>query len=77
MHDPRERRMLIEEATSAWRPRGPDGSVLPHPAWADLDEPGRERAFEETLAARRLERALDPEALSSTVRAVLSRVTRR
>ena len=37
MNDPRERKMLIEEATTAWRPRTPDGTILDYPAWADLD----------------------------------------
>jgi hypothetical protein len=71
-----ERELLIEQATSAWRPRDPDGRIRAHPAWADLDGPARERLFEETSETRALERALDPEGLSSTARAVLSRIGR-
>jgi len=70
----RERERLIEEATTAWRPRGPDGDLLAHPAWADLDRAARRRVFEETVVSRALEAALDPVGLSTTVRAVLSRI---
>jgi hypothetical protein len=70
----RERDALIEAALTAWRPRAPDGTVLPHPAWADLAEADRVRVFEETLRARSLERLLDPEGLSTTARAVLARI---
>ena len=74
MNDRRELEMRIEEATSAWRPRTPDGTILPHPAWADLDPASRERAFEETLVARRIEGALDSRGRTTTVRAVLARL---
>lgn len=70
----RERDRLIEEAVTAWRPRAPDGRILPHPSWADLAEPDRLRVFDETVRARALERLLDPEGLSSTARAVLGRI---
>lgn len=68
-----ERERLIEEATSAWRPRGA-GEVRPHPAWADLDAGGRREVFEVARLLRRLESALDAEGLSSTARAVLARI---
>ena len=74
MNPSRTRVMQIEEATSAWRPRLPDGTILPHPAWADLDPDGRAEAFEETIVARRIERALDTQGFSTTVHAVLSRL---
>jgi len=70
----REQERLIEEATTAWRPRGSDGDVLAHPAWADLDDTARRRVFEETVISRALEAALHPGGLSTTVRAVLSRI---
>jgi hypothetical protein len=66
--------LLIEETTSAWRPRTGDGTILPHPAWADLDPASRERAFEETVVARRIEAALDKRGRTTTVRAVLGRL---
>ena len=74
MNDSRERKMLIEEATTAWRPRTPDGIILDHLAWADLDPDSRRQVFDETIVTRRLERGLDAEGRSSTVRAVLGRL---
>jgi hypothetical protein len=68
-----ERERLVEEAASAWRPRGAD-AVRPHPAWADLDEAGRLEAFEVARVQRRLEAALDADGLSTTARAVLARI---
>jgi hypothetical protein len=68
-----ERERLIEEAASAWRPRGAQGA-RPHPAWADLDAAGRREAYERARALRRLEAALDPEGLSTTARAVIARI---
>ena len=66
---------LIEEAASAWRPRDPrDGRARPHPAWLDLDEAGRQAAFDEAARARQLEAALDRDGLSTTARAVLARI---
>jgi hypothetical protein len=72
-----ETEALIEQVTSAWRPRDVDGGPRPHPAWHDLDEAGREEAYEETVRLRALEAGLDPRGLSSTGRAVLARITRR
>jgi hypothetical protein len=71
-----ETKLLIEEATSAWRPRDPDGRIRAHPAWQDLDAGARERLFEAAREARALERALDPLGLSTTARAVLARIER-
>jgi hypothetical protein len=68
-----EREALIEEAASAWRPHGTD-AIRPHPAWADLDQVGRLDAYEVTRLLRRLEAALHPRGLSTTARAVLSRI---
>jgi hypothetical protein len=65
---------LVEAALTAWRPRSPDGRILAHPAWADLPESDRERAFDETLRARALESLLDRRGLSTTARAVLRRL---
>ena len=65
---------LIEEAITAWRPRAPDGRILPHPAWADLPDAGRERLFDETMKARAIEQALDRTGISTTSHAVLARI---
>lgn len=70
----RERELLIEQATTAWRPRDPHGHLRSHPAWHDLDEEGRRQLFEATSLQRKLEAALDPEGLSSTARAVLAKI---
>jgi len=64
----------VAAACSAWRPRDPRGGLRFHPAWHDLDASGREAVFEATLGLRELEAALDPEGLSTTARAVLTRI---
>jgi hypothetical protein len=68
-----ERERLIEEAASAWRPRGGPG-LRSHPAWADLDAAGRREVYELARVARRLEAALDAEGLSTTGHAVMARI---
>ena len=68
------RAILIEAATTAWRPRSPSGELRPHPAWSDLDPAGRLEAYEATRALRHLEAAGDPEGVTSTTRAVLARL---
>jgi hypothetical protein len=73
----REQEDLVEAVVTAWRHRGPDGTVQFHPAWHDLDVSGRLEAFQRSLEDRALEQALDPEGLSSTARAVLGRLPRR
>lgn len=73
----REREELIAAASTAWRPRSPgDDTVRAHPAWFDLDEAGRVAAYEEALAQRQVEAALDPDGLSATARTVLARIRR-
>jgi hypothetical protein len=73
----RERQQLIDESSTAWRPRTPDGRILEHPAWADLDGASRKTAFEESLVMRVLEAAVDPDGYSTTVRAVAAAIARR
>jgi hypothetical protein len=68
------REILIEAATTAWRPRSPSGEIRPHPAWGDLDAAGRIEVYEATRQLRRLEAALDDQGLSATGRAVLARI---
>ena len=68
--------LLIEQVLSAHRARSVDGQVKGHPAWYDLGPEGRRQAFAVALLQRQLEAALDPEGLSSTVRAVLARIAR-
>jgi hypothetical protein len=71
-----EREALVEEAAGAWRQAG-RGEVRSHPAWADLDTPGRLEVYEITRVLRRLEAALDSDGLSTTARAVLARLASR
>jgi len=71
--DEEERKARIEEAASAWRPSSEEG-VPAHPAWEELDEAGRIEAFEIAQSLRKMEAALDPDALSTTGRLVLERV---
>ena len=75
--DDKRRNALIEQVTSAWRPRRPDGAIEGHPAWFDLDEDGRRAAFEATWQIRQIEAALDEGALSSTGRVVMGRIEGR
>lgn len=65
---------LIEQVVGAFRERDPDGNIKWSPAWHDLEEADRQRAFEETQRQRRMEAALDADGLSSTARAVLARI---
>lgn len=71
-----ERALLIEAATTAWRPRSPSGAVRPHPAWSDLDPAARLEAYEAARALRRRGAARDPEGLTSPARAGLARLER-
>lgn len=72
---PAERAALIERVVSAHREVDPRGVLQQSPAFFDLPAEDRAAAFEEALAARALERALDPQGRSTTVRSVLSRLT--
>ncbi len=67
--------LLIEQVTSAWRPRDREGRIQWHPAWADLDEAGRTEAFNVTRRLREMEAALDPRGMSTTAREVFRRIT--
>jgi hypothetical protein len=69
----REEELLIEQVAGARRPI-PRDELRYHPAFHDLGEAGRLRAFELALALRPIEAALDPDGLSSTARAVLARI---
>ncbi|HEB52753.1 MAG TPA: hypothetical protein ENI87_05820 [bacterium] len=71
---PAERDPLIAQATSAWRPRDADGGARFHPAFCDLDGPGRRELHEQLIVQRRLEAALDPDGLTTTAHAVLHRI---
>jgi hypothetical protein len=65
---------LLEEVLSAHRARSPRGEIIAAPAFADLGPDDRERAYRESLMQRAIEGALHPEGLSTTARAILSRI---
>ena len=73
--DSKDRELLIEAVAGAWRPDD-RRAVRAHPAWYDLDDDGRNQAFEVTERLRKMEAALDPDGLSTTARAVLDRIRR-
>ncbi len=76
MNTPEQEELLIAAVTTAHRARTHEG-IQPHANWFDLDDAGREKAFEETALVRAMEAALDPEGLSTTARAVLERIRGR
>jgi hypothetical protein len=71
---PDDPEVLLEAATSAFRERDAFGRLKPSPAWADLTEAQRRTLFDRQAIARLVERAADPQGLSSTARAVLDRI---
>jgi hypothetical protein len=78
MADRDDRDLLIEATASAHRGRDAlTGALRAHPGWHDLDQTGRQEAFELATELRALEAAVDPEGLSAAGRAVLARIRRR
>jgi hypothetical protein len=71
---PDDAEVLLEAATGAFRERDTFGRLKPSPAWADLSPAQREQLFDRQMKARFLERAIDPQGLSSSARAVLDRI---
>jgi hypothetical protein len=69
-----EREILIEAAVTPHRRIDPEGRIVPPPAWWDLPPEACDEVYRLQLVTRELERALDPLALSGTVRAVLGRI---
>ncbi len=69
--------ILLEQAASAYRERDLSGRILPSPAWWDLSPGGRDILFQNQLQSRLLESVIDPQGCSSTVHAVMSRLSRR
>jgi len=66
----------LEMAASPFRESDATGRVLPAAAWFDLSPGERERLFDLQAESRALERAIDPEGLSGTGRAVVARIRR-
>jgi hypothetical protein len=74
--EPNDDELLVERVAGAHRPRSRD-ELRYHPAWHDLDDAARARAYEIARSMRKVEAALDPEGLSTTARAVLARIEGR
>jgi hypothetical protein len=66
---------LIEQLASAHRERSARGEVRFAPAFYDLSEDARDRAFHAAATGRLIEAALDPDGLSTTAHAVLARIS--
>ena len=66
--------LILESAVSSFRERDSGGRILPSPTWWDLSPEDRDALFRSQFESRILERALDPAGISSTARAVLSRL---
>ena len=75
--DPRHLAALTEAVVTAHREAAHDCTLRFAPAWHDLDEASRVRAFDETLRQRALEAAGDPRGFSATTHAVLRRLHAR
>ncbi len=73
---PEEEEALVEQVAGAYRPRARE-ELRYHPAWHDLGEAERMRAFEIAREMRKVEAALDADGLSTTARAVLARIEGR
>jgi hypothetical protein len=73
---PQEEEALVEQVAGAYRPRARE-ELRYHPAWHDLGEAERVRAYEIARALRRVEAALDADGMSTTAHAVLARIEGR
>jgi len=73
---PEEEEILIEQVAGAYRPRARE-ELRYHPAWHDLGEAERVRAYEIARSMRKVEAALDADGMSTTARAVLARIEGR
>lgn len=72
----REKDVLVESCITAFRERDSEGRLMPPAAWWDLPPEALDELYERQALARGLERALDPEGLSATARAVLARIVK-
>jgi hypothetical protein len=72
---PNHAQEAVQEAVvSPWRQRDRGGRLIPPPEWWDLPPEALDALYRRQLQARALERALDPQGRSGTVRAVMARV---
>ncbi len=64
----------IEAALTAHRETDPEGRLAAPPAWWDLPPQALGELYEIQLQTRAMDRLLDPEGRSGTVKAVLARI---
>jgi hypothetical protein len=69
-----ETRALIEAAITPYRERDVEGRISPPAAWWDLAPEALDELFAEQVLAREIERAVDAEGESGTVKAVMARI---
>ena len=69
-----ENELLVEQVTSAHRELDLQGRIRALPAWRDLDDEGRQAAFDATVRQRALEAGADAQGLTATAHAVLQRI---
>ncbi len=67
---------LLEAAATAYREHDLEGRLLPPPAWWDLSSREKDELFRLQAMAREIERALHPTGMTTTARAVMSRIVR-
>lgn len=65
---------LVEAAVTPYRDGDAEGRLVPPPAWWDLSPAARDDLYRLQLAARAMERALDEQGQSGTIKAVLRRI---
>jgi hypothetical protein len=70
----REQDALVEAAVTAYRRRDPEGRLVPPAEWWDLAPEALEELYRRLLLTRELERLIDPQGWSGTVRAVMERI---
>jgi hypothetical protein len=71
-----EEEILFESVLGSHRSRRSNGEIAWSAEWFDLSERLRIEAAETTIVQRELERAMDPQGLSSTIHAVMSRISK-
>ncbi|HEY6572113.1 MAG TPA: hypothetical protein VI198_02240 [Candidatus Eisenbacteria bacterium] len=70
----RERDALIEAGVSVHRERDREGRLIPPPEYWDLSPEDVDELFRRQVVSREMERAMDREGRSATVKAVLARL---
>ena len=70
----REMDDLVEASVTAYRGRDLEGRLAPPAEWWDLAPEALDELFQRQLLTREIERVLDPQGQSATVKAVLARI---